>query len=68
MRKIVWEEDELIPKPRIAGQHYHKKGERVYDEEQIRQECSTVSKHTLLGGDLFGDAPEVHAHSKYVCY
>ena len=68
MRKIVWDDDEPIPKTRIAGHHYHKKGERVYDEEQIRQECSTVDKNTLLGGDLFGNTPEEHAHSEYVCY
>lgn len=68
MRKIVWEEDEFIPHPRIAGHYYHKKGEPVYDEEQIRQECSSVSKYTLLGGDLFGNTPEEHAHSEYVCY
>ena len=68
MRKIVWNEDDLIPQTRIAGHHYHKKGERVYDEEQIRQECSTVDKNTLLGGDLFGNTPEEHAHSEYVCY
>ena len=68
MRKIVWLENEPIPQTRIAGDHYHKKGERVYDEEQIRQECSTVDKYTLLGGDLFGNTPEEHAHSDYVCY
>lgn len=68
MRKIVWGEDDPIPQPRIAGHHYHKKGERVYDEEQIRQECSAVDKYTLLGGDLFGNSPEEHAHSDYVCY
>ena len=68
MRKVVWDEDEEVPQTRIAGHHYHKKGERVYDEEQIKQECSTVSKFTLLGGDLFGNTPEEHAHSDYVCY
>ena len=60
--------DEHIPQVHIAGHHYHKKGERVFDEEQIRQECSTVNKYTLLGGDLFGNTPEEHAHSDYVCY
>ena len=68
MRKVVWDEDEEVPQPRIAGHHYHKKGERVYDEKQIKQECSTIDKYTLLGGDLFGDTPEEHAHSEYVCY
>ena len=68
MRKIVWYEDEFIPPTRVAGHHYKKKGQRVYDEELIRQECSTVNKYTLLGGDLFGNSPEEHAHSDYVCY
>ena len=68
MRKIVWDEDEPIPETRIAGHHYHMNGERFYGEEKIRQECSTVDKYTLLGGDLFGDTPEEHAHSDYVCY
>ena len=27
-----------------------------------------TSKFTLLGGDLFGNSPEEHAHSDYVCY
>ena len=64
VKNIITKEDVEEYKKRLAAE-MKKVG---YNDEQVRDECSTITKRTLLGGDIYGDTPEEHAHRDYVCY
>lgn len=64
VKNIITKEDVEEYKKRLAAE-MKKVG---YNDEQVKDECSTITKRTLLGGDIYGDTPEEHAHSEYVCY
>lgn len=64
VKNIITKEDVEEYKKRLSAE-MKKVG---YNDEQVRDECSTITKRTLLGGDIYGDTPEEHAHSDFVCY